>query len=423
MIKLMVGAIFDDNFLNGAENDFLDGLNDLNQKYQNVKVEEVYSSMRASHSGLPTARPDFRLADIGWDDLQRYIDKCHKYGIQYNYTMNASDVGDLEEFSKKYDLIVEGVKRLESMGIDRITISNPLLIDLVCKHTKIPIEASTIMNINSVQTPKVIKSLYPNIDKICMSLEKNRSIYFIQKMKKACEEVGITLEIMTNEFCMVDNAPCSNIHRNTCYILHSANMPQDVAQKGINSDGTEQPKGVAGYPWYVKTGCIFGRAFDKTAWLNSRTVWPNEFFEYSKLSTVDKFKVTCRTAPREFGLTLIERYMKGEYNGLLAGLWLQLQASTLSARKNFDKIQQNAANNVPYHTELLSKTHKMKMKLSNGKFVEGNFRFMDRYFLDPEFNPDDLVSVDKSDDELLPHEDNWVVKWAKISDINNYHDK
>jgi len=385
----------------------------------NSQIEEVYSSMRSSDSGLPTARPDFRLKSISWDDLERYVDKCHKYGIQYNYTMNANDVGNLEEFSKIYDNIVKGVKKLESIGIDRITISNPLLLDLVCKHTKIPIEASTIMNINSIQTPKVIKSLYPNIDKICMSIEKNRSIGFVQKMKSACDEVGITLEIMTNEFCMVDNAPCSNIHRNTCYMLHSANMTQDVAQKGLNSDGTRQPKGVAGYPWFVKTGCIFGRDIDKTAWLNSRTIWPNEFFKYSEVTSVKKFKVTCRTAPKEFGLTLIERYMKGEYNGLLAGLWLQLQASTLSARKNFDEIQKNSAEKVPYHTELLSKPHKMKMR-KDGNWVTGNFTFMDRFFEDPSYNPDDYLSVDKPDSDLMSWEDNWIFKWAKISDIRNY---
>lgn len=410
MIYIMTGAIF--------ENGYLEGCNELNQKYDNIKINELYSSLRPTYSNIPSARPDFRLKDQTWKELEEYIKNVHKYGMIFNYTMNANDVGNLEEFSKKYDILKESIKKLENIGVNRVTIASPLLMDLVCQETKLPIEVSTIMHIDSLQTPKVLKELYPNINKICLGVSKNREIDFVKKMNLVCISNNIELEIMVNEFCMIENAPCQNIHRPHCYKLHSVNQSEDVARKGINSDGSKQPRRVAGYPWSSGTsGCVYSRNIDKTAWLNSRTVWPNEFYKYSELTGVNNYKITCRTAPKDFGLQLNELYMRGNYDGPLAGLWLQLQASLLSSREKFNTIQNKMVSTIPYSCDILSEKHEMEMKLSNGTIIHGNFNFFDKFFLDPKYSPDDFISVDKEDSELKEFEDNWVYKWDKINQI------
>lgn len=406
-IHIMTGAIFEDGYLEGCH--------ELNKKYDKVKIHELYSSLRSSYSGIPTARPDFRLKETTWEELEAYIKKAHELGMIFNYTMNASDVGDLEHFSKNYSKIAESVKRLERIGVDRVTIASPLLLDLVCQETKLPIEVSTIMHVDSLQTPHVLKELYPNINKICLGVSKNREIGFVRKITEVCKSLGIELEVMVNEFCMIENAPCQNIHRPHCYKLHSANQTENVARKGINSDGSKQPSRVSGYPWSSGTsGCVYSRNIDKTAWLNSRTVWPNESLEYANITGVRNYKVTCRTAPKDWGLQLNELYMRGEYNGPLAGLWLQLQASLLSAREKFDNIQNKMVSTIPYNAEILSRPHRMKMRMTDGTWYEGDLKFYDRFFLDPAYSPDDYVSVDKEDDELKEWECNWVYKWNKI---------
>ena len=74
---------------------------------------------------------------------------------------------------------------------------------------------------------------------------------------------------------------------------------------------------------------------------------------------------------------------------------------------------------IPYNCDTLSKAHELSFVHSDGTVRTGQFTFFDRFFLDPKYSPDDYVSVDKDDNDLLPHECNWVFKWDKICSDGN----
>lgn len=421
LFTIMTGAIMMQNPV-----EFPNLIGTLNKQLESVgapgRVHELYGSMRHTKSGLPTGRPDFRLEDISFEYLEKYVKACHANGLIFNYTMNANYIGNLAQINAKYSVIVDALKKLEDIGIDRITVSHPILLDIVCNHTNIPIEVSTILNINSLQAPRELKQRYPNINKICMSIDKIRNIDFVSKMQQECEDNGILLETMVSEFCAIGFMSCSQLHRNFCYNMHSMNMPQDIAQKSkyIDENGNEvkMEKEVSGYPWTSgKKGCIFNRAIDSKIWLSSRTIWPNEIAEYIEMTGVKQIKITTRTAPADFALKLTRWYAEGHYDGPLAGLWLALQGSTLNVREQFDEIQSKAQSSIPYLCKDLSKKHKITMKLcykGTWESYEGEFKFMDLFFLYSEIDWTDIVWVDKPDDELKEYECNWIAKWHKL---------
>lgn len=420
LYEIMTGAIMPEN-----PSEYPNRMGSLNKKLESLnapgRVHELYSSLRGSYSKLPTARPDFRLAHHNWDYLKQYVDACHANGLIFNYTMNSNMLGDLTEITKKYDEIVSGLKKLEEIGVDRVTVSHPILLDMVCKHTNLEIECSTIMNINSLQAPRQLKSMYPNIRKICMGIDKNRNIDFVRNMQEVCESENIILEIMASEFCGIGSMSCTQLHRNHCYNMHSFNMTENEARNGksvIDGKEVEQPSEVKGYPWSGgKAGCIFNRAGDPTAWLMTKTIWPNELKSYATVTGIHNIKITTRTAPIDFAEYLTTCYATGKYDGPLAGLWLALPASLLSSRENFDKIQNVSVNAIPYMCNDLSSLHKTSMHVwVNDEWVhlDGEFRFIDIFLMFQNVDWSDIVWVDKPDQELKPYENNWIHKWHKI---------
>lgn len=411
---VMTGAVMLPN-----PEEFPNRIGELNKIDSIGKVHELYGSGRTSKFNLPTARPDFRLVDIDWEYLEKYIKACHDNGLIFNYTMNANFIGGLEDIYFKYDKIVEALHHLEEIKVDRITVSHPVLMDMICNHTNLPIEVSTILNVNSIQAPTELKRRYPNINKICMSIDKIRCLDFVRKLNKECEKNDILLECMVSEFCAIGYMSCSQLHRNFCYNLHSLNQPQDIAQKKqwTDKDGFvyNMPKEIAGYPWNSgKTGCIFNRAINPKIWLSSRTIWPNEIKEYLEFTGVKQIKVTTRTAPVDFALELTKRYMIGKYDGPLAGLWLALQASTLDKRKLFEQIQKNASTSVPYMCSELSEKRYISAVLGGIKYT-GHYSFMSIFFLNPEFDFSNVKWVDKENDEAFEsYESNWLYVWDKL---------
>lgn len=394
----------------------------LREKNAPGQIYELYSSLRSSYSHLPTARPDFRLPLIDWEYLKKFVEACHANGLIFNYTMNANFVGNLTDVTKHYDEIVANIKRLEEeIKIDRITVSHPILLEIVNRNTNLAIECSTIMNINSIQAPAMLKSIYPHIDKICMGIDKNRNIEFVTKMNDECRKQGIKLEIMCSEFCQIGWMSCTQLHRNHCYNMHSMNMTEDEARNGvstINDTKVHQPKEIAGYPWTSgKVGCIFNRSGDPAVWLNSKTIWPNEIERYCNMTGVEHIKITTRTAPADFAEYLTEAYASSRYDGPLAALWLALPASVLSARDNFDKIQNAGAKAAPYLCKDLSTPHKISMHVwykDSWNHLEGEFTFMDLFFMFSDIDWSDIKWVDKPDQELEVYESNWIHKWHKM---------
>lgn len=285
----------------------------LNQKYDGTAIiSEVYGSDRA-HAAL-AARPDFRLPDIDFDNIKRYVTDLHEVGIGFNYTMNSIfPYGSKKSFSDHKYEIMEYIGKLQRIGIERITIANPIMLELIRNemHCDIPIEISTIMHIDTVTQIKYLFEKY-GVTKFCGNVLKNRDFNFIKSANAYCKQHGLIYELMANEFCGVGggNYATHCVYRDSCYICHATNKTLDDA----NSFGE--------YP--MKT-CSFSRNEDDANWLKVRWIRPEDLPAYNEIGS-HHFKITGRTGSTEYIKRTIESYMSMYFDGNLLNLWKPLES-------------------------------------------------------------------------------------------------
>jgi collagenase-like PrtC family protease len=300
------------HFKLGSNFDFalIDGCAALNEKYgPENRIVEFYGSDR--NHAVMAARPEFRLPDIDWNILKKYVDRCQDVGIKFNYTMNTIFPGSKEWLEDNMGNIVRLVDQLTLIGINRVTIANPLLMEIVREINKdIEIDVSTVAHIDTVTQAKYLKEKL-NIRKICNNLMRNRSVTFLKNMADYCRKNDIIFEVMVNEFCGngQDQYLTHCVYRDSCYLCHATDHSKEDALRFDN---------------FPMGHCMAGRGLDPLNWLRTRFIRPEDLHYYTDIG-INQFKITGRTGSTEYLLLMAESYMKGKWEGNLLGLWKPLE--------------------------------------------------------------------------------------------------
>lgn len=180
------------------ENELLKELNKLNDSFKdhNRRVYEIYGSFQSTVTGSGRAAPT--IPKVGYEEVKDHIELSHSYGIKFNYLLNSSCMGNIEFNRKGHEEILKFVEKLINLGADTITIFNPFLIELVkTQFPDLEIEASTILNIDSVQEALFYEQL--GVDRIILGEDINRDFEMLKKIRKA---VNCKLEILANTRCL-----------------------------------------------------------------------------------------------------------------------------------------------------------------------------------------------------------------------------
>ena len=302
MIKLNVGCNFDPELLASIPL--------LNSISSRVQIGELYGSDQNYH--WLTARPKYRLTSIDDTTLEHYVSDVRSIGVTFNYTMNAPYIGSKREIIKRKKNIQERIKFLLDIGIDMITISHPIMAEII-REANIPVKIalSTVMHLDTVSQLKILHERY-HISKLYGSLLKNRSIKFLKNLSKYCIDEGIELALLANEFCNsstmdgISSTHC--IYRDSCYISHSEN------------EDKEDDKLLDGYPM---SRCILMRKSALT-WLKSSFIRPEDLYKYEHIG-INSFKITGRTGTTKYLLAVIEAYIRERWSGNLLSLWKPLE--------------------------------------------------------------------------------------------------
>jgi len=255
---------------------------ELRQKYgHNINF---YGSLRKKITGLPTARPDFRIPNITFLEAQDYIALCHKYGIKFNYTLNSPLTADWFD-NPGLEVMNE---LLESLDVDLVTVAHPIAIDYFGK-SNIDIEISTIMEVDNINAIKYYCDNF-NVEKICLSIRKNKDMKFLE----AVSRYGLSekVELLVNEFCNYGGMPCANFNRKACYELHAMGGNAKNSNKG-----------------FPMIWCSTSRYKDPVSWLKSTVIFPWYLDMYINLFGINNFKLSGRTLPTEFILKGLETYL------------------------------------------------------------------------------------------------------------------
>lgn len=304
MNKFKVGVNFDF--------DLLDKFNELNKIHKCNKITELYGST-AEWSSL-AARPTFRLPDIDSKTLELYVKKAKDYNIDFNYTLNSFvPFGSKVEMCNNLSKIVDYVKLLESIGVYRLTIANPIMLEVIRKYAKsdIEIEISTCAHIDAVSQIKYYHEKY-GVNKVCGNLNKNRDFNFLKVASQYCNDNGIIYELMANEFCGVGGSNYSThcVYRDSCYACHATNETYEDTMLFDN------------YPMNL---CTASRNENPANWLRLRWIRPEDIVYYNKIG-LENFKITGRTGSTEYIIKTISSYMDGKFDGNIIELWKPLES-------------------------------------------------------------------------------------------------
>ena len=271
-----IPILFSDDYLNGIEH--LLNISD-------DKIKSVYGSVRVGTIGQ--ARYSEKIPNLHINELKKFIDKFHKLGIKFNYTIN-SPWTNLKERKKEYKYtIIEELKKLVDIGIDSFVVANPYLISLI-KGELQNIEIIASINFQTTTAYKFKSLLDYGCSSVVFDRPVNRNISFLKKLNKHADKYSL----LVNSTCLFD-CPLQQYHANENGYFTSENLD--------NINDKE----------YCVNYCIpliekFPENILKSAWIR-----PEDISKYEELG-VKNFKIQGRTLNSNILLELIKSYLKRE---------------------------------------------------------------------------------------------------------------
>jgi len=176
----------------------------LNKQAKN-RIREVYLSGPQDYSGSGRI-----TSKINFDEFAEIIDKIHKEGIRVNLTLNPTCEGSNWYSSEVVNSTMEYLRQVhEELGVEAITIANPLYIHKVREHfPKLEICASVLGDIDCVQRAVIFKKA--GADVITPDININRDLNLLKEIKEA---TNAELKLMVNEGCLY-KCPFRKFHFN-----------------------------------------------------------------------------------------------------------------------------------------------------------------------------------------------------------------
>lgn len=319
------------NIGNTFEHRLLGAIKRMNKESTDM-VTQLYGCTKEL-AGLGNARALGRIPSRTMEFLASFIQQAHHMGLTINWTVNAPCLGRIDYYFGRKPSEFFGV--LKEMGVDIITAAHPLIMNDAQK-AGLAIEVSTVMNIRKLGSLVYLKEQFPKIAKFCSPIYKNRDFDWLKAMSKVCRNLGIAMEPIVNEFCMVGIRACEGIYRESCY-CHSAHERRVTNEEN--------------YPMAL---CTAARKKDPRGWLLAPFILPQWLHLYEELG-IDHFKVTGRTHPSQFIERVASLYLNREVAGNLLGLWAHLETITGTDEK-WEELQSKAVGGVYIDIEGLVRT-------------------------------------------------------------------
>lgn len=188
--------------------DNLHKIHDLNQKYEDSFVDELYGQITDAPI-LESGRVTSTIPQVTFKELEQYVKECNKYKIKFNYTLNPSCMGNFEFTNIGIKTIIGFIKKLREIGIVDITVTIPALMELIQSVSKdFKIKASAICEI--INPTKAIFYQNIGVDKIVLDPDITRNFGVLKNIRKVFKG---KIEIIANNVCL-KNCPYKKFHYN-----------------------------------------------------------------------------------------------------------------------------------------------------------------------------------------------------------------
>ncbi len=280
MMKLSVACNFDDALLKGLEG---------------YPVYEVYGKLTSDYFG--GGRPAFYLPEVTRRTLARTVNMAHARGIQFNYLLNASAMGNTEFTRVGQRKMEEMLEWVDGIGVDSITVANVYFLRLIkLRHPRLKVRVSSH---RFTDTPRKVRFwVDQGADVIVVSeVGVHREFETLAAMKQAAQ--GVDLQLIVNNWCRTDCA----IAGNHAVALSAASQSKS---RGFPLD-------------YCSILCNQIRLHEPANYLRANWIRPEDLHYYEKLG-YETFKIVERNTPTQILLERVKAYSARRYDGNLLDL-------------------------------------------------------------------------------------------------------
>jgi len=235
---------------------------------------------------LGSVRTPDLLPAANLDDVERHVRETHQYGFRFNYLLNASCVSNAEHTQEGRRALLGLLDALAEMGVDIVTVSIPYVIELARKrHPRLPIAASVVCNILSVQAAKTLEEL--GVQRLVLSEDAVRDFPLLKNIRTATRA---ELAVIANTSCLL-NCAYKYYHRNVS--SHENCSPLAAPSSSF---------------LYNRVRCTIDALRDPAHFIMAPWIRPEDVNEYLDLG-ITHIKLAGRGTRSDVLVQLIQRYV------------------------------------------------------------------------------------------------------------------
>ena len=279
-MKLSVACNFDEDLLPGL---------------RPYPVYEIYGKLTTDYFG--GGRPSFYLPQVNRAGLERYVRQTHQHGIQFNYLLNASAMGNLEFTREGQRHIEDLLDWLDEIEVDSVTVSNVFFLRLVKqRHPRFRVRVSAH---RYTDTPRKVRFWVDNgADYIVVSeVNIHREFAILEAMQRAAQ--GVDLQMIVNNWCRQDCAIAG---------IHAVGLSAASRSNG------------KGFPLdYCSLVCNDLRLRKPVNYLRANWIRPEDLPLYEQMG-YKNFKIVERNTPTQILVERTRAYAERRYEGNLLDL-------------------------------------------------------------------------------------------------------
>lgn len=303
-------------------------------------VVELYGKIREDFMG--GGKSSMAQAEPSKRQVKEVIARTHQKGMEFNYLLNTTCIGNLEFTAKGYKEIRKTLDWLASINVDTVTVAMPFILEIIKKHyPQFKVNISTQAGVNSLEKAKYWEEL--GADMITLShVEMNRNFREIKRITDNCK---CGFQLIANMICK-RGCPYVTLHGN--FNAHSSQTWAKTNRYNID---------------YYFVSCLSKSFSDPLTVIKSNWIRPEDTGIYESLG-IQRFKIAERGLDSSSLALIIEAYRNGFYDGNLMDLIPTMSKYVFLEKRNYWKTMKELFRisfiNVFKLLEILKKTEELK---------------------------------------------------------------
>ncbi|MBX3249014.1 MAG: U32 family peptidase [Myxococcales bacterium] len=252
-------------------------------------VYEVYGKVTRDHAG--GGRPSFYLPQVDRPMVERWVRETHARGIEFNYLMNASCMGNAEYTREGQRHIRDTLDWISEIGCDSVTVATIFMLQIVKRsYPKLKVRISAHRFTDSVRKAR----FWEDHGADCIVLNETAFAREFAALRAIREAVKCDLSLIVNNSCRQD---CAIAGTHATSLSHGSQLQS----RGLPLD-------------YHMLFCLDYRLREPVNYVRANWIRPEDLHHYEAMG-IDNFKIVERNTPTPELLRRVRAYAARRYDG------------------------------------------------------------------------------------------------------------